>query len=986
MVEQSPLKKLDEWRWIIPKQAGMHTEGMIFASEKMLKHICEDKAHQQVANVAYLPGIVGRSLAMPDIHWGYGFAIGGVAAFDISKGVISPGGVGYDINCLSGDTLILTDLGYTLKIKDFEKIWENKKIVCFDFNKDIPTQTKIQRFIKLKPQNNVYEVKTESGLKIVATEDHPFWTLDGMKPIKQLKIGQEIAGYFFKGVPYEQPTDEIIIDRKDIIKKFFEIGKETKGNALNQILKFLEKNQCLTIKYNSEKLPLILKIMGYLFGDGNIHFLNKTGKGVVSFYGEKKNLSKIKKDIETVGWKCSKIYKRNRETEIKTYYKTYKFKRTEYWCTVRSSSFALLLATLGVPVGNKTKTSYSLPEWLYNATLWQKRLFLSSFFGAEMSTPKTMKSHGYNFYCPVISMNKKEEHLESGIKFLEGISNLLNEFGIKTKEISYNKEHSRLRLLISNKTENLINLYSKIGFEYNSKRKFISDVAIAYLVMKKKIIETRNKVERYATKLCGTSVGAKKIYDNLPEKIKDFINIRFIERSLYEKRKSSPRIALKWLKFDDFLKKYTSGLGKSGMVWDRIVEIKKVEFDDFVYDFTVKNKNHNFVANNFVVSNCGVRLLRTNLKKEDIKPKLQELIYELFRNIPSGVGSTGKISLSREEVKHVLNNGAHWAVKKGYGSEEDLKHTEETGKLEGADASKVSQRALERGHEQLGTLGAGNHFLEIQFVEEIYDPAVASVFGLFKDQVTILIHTGSRGLGYQICDDYIRILQNAIHKYNIPLPDRQLICAPVESPEGKDYFSAMAGAANYAWANRQLITHWVRQSVVNVLGKKQSEIGLEVVYDVAHNIGKFEEHIVEGKKQKLIVHRKGATRAFPAGSAGLPDDYRSVGQPVLIPGTMGTASYVLVGTQKALQETWGSTCHGAGRTMSRTQILKQIRGEQLANELANKGIIVKSESWKTLAEEAPQAYKDVDLVVDVCHQAGISRKVARMRPLGVIKG
>ncbi|MDI6641664.1 MAG: RtcB family protein [Elusimicrobiota bacterium] len=384
--------------------------------------------------------------------------------------------------------------------------------------------------------------------------------------------------------------------------------------------------------------------------------------------------------------------------------------------------------------------------------------------------------------------------------------------------------------------------------------------------------------------------------------------------------------------------------------------------------------------------NCGVRLLRTNLKKEDIQPKLRDVIYELFRTIPSGVGSRGKLSLSRDEVKQVLNQGAIWAVKKGFGSQDDLKHTEENGCLSGADANKVGSRALERGAPQLGTLGAGNHFLEIQVVEEVYEPSIAATFGLAKEQITILIHTGSRGLGYQVCDDSIRALQQAVHKYSIALPDRQLVCAPVDSPEGRDYFAAMAGAANYAWANRQIITHWVRQALTRILSKKQSELGLEVVYDVAHNIGKFEEHIISGQKQKLIVHRKGATRAFPAGSSVLPDDYRSVGQPVLIPGTMGTASYVLVGTQKAMDETWGSTCHGAGRMMSRTKILGNVRGEQVVSELEGKGIMVKSDSWKTIAEEAPQAYKDVDKVVEVCHCAGISKKVAKLKPLGVIKG
>ncbi|MFQ3675578.1 MAG: RtcB family protein, partial [Endomicrobiia bacterium] len=380
--------------------------------------------------------------------------------------------------------------------------------------------------------------------------------------------------------------------------------------------------------------------------------------------------------------------------------------------------------------------------------------------------------------------------------------------------------------------------------------------------------------------------------------------------------------------------------------------------------------------------NCGVRLLRSNITKDEIKPFLENLILKLFHNIPSGVGSTGKINLSIDEVKKVLKKGAKWAIEKGYGSKEDLEFTEENGCMESADPETVSHRALERGKEQLGTLGAGNHFLEIQFVEKIYDPEVAEQFGLFENQVTILIHTGSRGLGYQICDDYIRILQQAVQKYSISLPDRQLVCAPIESPEGKKYFSAMSSAANYAWANRQIITHWVRESVLEVLSRSPKEIELEQIYDVAHNIGKIEEY----DEKKYMVHRKGATRALPKGVENIPKIYKDVGQPVLVPGTMGTASYVLVGTQKAFQDTWSSTCHGAGRVSSRTQMLKTLSANELIKKLQEKNIVVKSDSYKTLVEESPDAYKNVDEVVEICHQTGISKKVARMKPLGVIKG
>jgi len=380
--------------------------------------------------------------------------------------------------------------------------------------------------------------------------------------------------------------------------------------------------------------------------------------------------------------------------------------------------------------------------------------------------------------------------------------------------------------------------------------------------------------------------------------------------------------------------------------------------------------------------NCGVRMLRTTLQRTDLEENAGGLLDALFRQVPSGVGSTGRLHLSDQEVRQVLKKGARWAVAKGYGSAEDLERTESGGCMEEADPAAVSDRAVKRGREQLGTLGAGNHFLEIQYVERIEDAAAAASFGLCADQVVVLIHTGSRGLGYQVCDDAVRTLGSATAKYDISIPDRQLVCAPVDSPEGRVYIAAMAAAANYAWANRQIITHWVRQTLTVLLGRGPAALGLEVVYDVAHNIGKYETY--DGVR--YFIHRKGATRAFGPGSAELPTCYRSVGQPVLVPGSMGTASWVLAGTAESARATWGSACHGAGRVSSRSEMLRAVRGQQLASELRSHGIEVRAESWKTLAEEAPQAYKNVDEVVEICHQTGIARKVARLKPLAVMKG
>lgn len=385
--------------------------------------------------------------------------------------------------------------------------------------------------------------------------------------------------------------------------------------------------------------------------------------------------------------------------------------------------------------------------------------------------------------------------------------------------------------------------------------------------------------------------------------------------------------------------------------------------------------------------NCGVRLLRTELEEQEVRPRIEELANELFRNIPSGVGSHRKdFKLSVGEERKVLTDGARWAIENDFGREEDLHHIEEQGAIKGADPRVVSDRALERGRNQLGTLGSGNHFLEIDLVEEIHDQQAAEVLGLFPGQITVSIHTGSRGFGYQVCDDHLKIMQQASRKYGIELPDRQLCCAPVGSPEGQQYLAAMACAANFAFANRQMITSWVRESFEQVLGKKQSDLRMSLIYDVCHNIAKIEQHVIDGKKRKLCVHRKGATRAFPPGHAETPEMYRSVGQPVLIPGDMGRYSYVLVGTQGGFEETFGSSCHGAGRVLSRHAAKKRARGQDIAAQLKAQGIHIRAASRATMAEEIPEAYKDVMDVVGVVEQAGIGKIVARLKPLAVIKG
>ena len=384
--------------------------------------------------------------------------------------------------------------------------------------------------------------------------------------------------------------------------------------------------------------------------------------------------------------------------------------------------------------------------------------------------------------------------------------------------------------------------------------------------------------------------------------------------------------------------------------------------------------------------NCGVRLLGSRLSYQETKPYLNDLATALNQYCPSGVGVGGHLRLSTKEVEDVCRGGSSWAKKKGFASEQDLRRTEEGGHIQGADPRHLSPRALKRGTEQVGSLGAGNHFIEIDLVQQIFDEGAAQIMGLREGDLVLQIHCGSRGLGHQVCSDYVKSLQRAVQRYGIELPDRALVCAPLDSPEGEAYLSAMGCAANFAFANRQVLTHYAREAFESVLAGRMKDWNLYQVYDVAHNIGKIETHQIGGKSRQVCVHRKGATRAFGPGADDLPSEFKKIGQPVLVPGSMGTSSWVLRGTEEAMQRSLGSCCHGAGRVMSRTKAKKTIRGEDLRKQLENQGIKIRAGSMKSLAEEAPAAYKDVDLVVETVSQAGLAAKVAMLKPLVVIKG
>lgn len=381
--------------------------------------------------------------------------------------------------------------------------------------------------------------------------------------------------------------------------------------------------------------------------------------------------------------------------------------------------------------------------------------------------------------------------------------------------------------------------------------------------------------------------------------------------------------------------------------------------------------------------NCGVRLVRTNLVEQEVRPRLRELVQQIFRDVPCGAGGSGNVKIGARELDRVLVEGARWMVKNGYGEQRDAEFAEAGGAIDGADPKAVSERARERGLPQLGTLGSGNHFLEAQYVEEIHDEAAARAFGIAKDQVVVLIHSGSRGLGHQVCTDYVSLMNKTMAKHHISLPDRQLACGPIRSEEGERYLAVMCAAANFAWANRQGILHFLRGAFCRIFGDGAR---LALIYDVCHNIAKRERYEIDGRKREVLVHRKGATRAFPPGHREIPADYRAAGQPVFVPGSMGTASWVLAGSDGAMRETFGSVCHGAGRLLSRTAVRKGKDAREEQRKLEARGILVRSESRDGILEELPEAYKNVDEVIEVVHNAGLARKVARLRPMGVIKG
>jgi tRNA-splicing ligase RtcB len=975
-----PLKQLDEYRFEIPRtyKPAMRTDGLIFVDESMAAQLRHDQAPEQVANVATMPGIVGKSMAMPDIHWGYGFPIGGVAAFDYGEGVLSPGGAGYDLNCLSGDSEVLTALGYRLPIAKFNRIWKGTRLAGVNPHRRT-ISTDIAAYMHFRA-GVAYRVTTSTGVQITATSDHPFLTPKGMLPLKEVGT-LPVAIYPFRGVDYEEPPAETIAESANI-------SRCLTPNQRSQVLPVLKRKGLLPMSPRHPAFPYLLKLMGIVLGDGHARLVPK-GTGL-TFYGHPEDLEEVRADIGRIGYRSTNLYIRTRHHRLERSGRQYEFDDEESSFRVAATSIAALLHVMGLPVGNKAKQDFVLPPWLFRLPLWQKRLFLAALFGAEMSAPSTLTGHGYNFYCPTFSLCKREGFQESGRAFALQIKELVEAFGVRVHKVTEDvlpvpwigQRTYRFKVLVAGDSKNLIRFYSMIGFEYHAEKRFLSNAAAYYLTVKEMVLRNKVRTTEAARAARARGVSREVVLDEVAG---IYVDRSFLAHRMYG-REGKPRAWPPFPTFPEFLERLRDAAGTSGVVWDRIASVEEVSVDD-VYDFTVANEHHNFIADGFVVSNCGVRLLRTELTEAEVKPKIRELVDTCFQNVPSGVGEGGLAKVSRTDLKELTERGVAWAVDKDYAWPEDLKHIEAGGCLPDADLSKVSERAIARGKDQVGSLGAGNHFLEIQRVDRIYDERAANALGIDRiGQVCVMIHTGSRGFGHQIATDYIATSEQAVRKYGIQLPDRQLACTPIHSPEGEDYWKAMSCAANFAWNNRQVITHGVRKAFERVLGRSAEDLGIGIVYDLCHNIVKIEDHLVGGRHHKVAVHRKGATRAFPPNHPETPARYKDVGQPVLIPGDMGTCSFVLVGLPTAMERSFGSSCHGAGRQMSRAAATRKYRASEVVQALTDRGIYLKAASKAGIVEEAPGAYKNVEDVVRVAEGAGLTKIVARLVPLGVVKG
>ncbi len=953
------LTKVSDYIWEIGKdfKSGMRVPARLYASEGLLNNI-DLMVYDQITNVATLPGIVNYAYCMPDGHSGYGFPIGGVAAMDIANGgVISPGGIGFDINCLHPDTKMLSNYGYFKKIKDLEMTFPGESLSKLDLSTKSKSSSSPALFLRKKADTLTLKITTRFGEEIILSEDHPIYSENGFKEAGKLKAGDSILIHPFVGAEYEDPGEKIIVSEQDIEAL---VGKRKK------LINELKSHGLLPLKANNPKVPILAKLVGFMTGDGWLgHYYSKSRKMNVwsaRAIGKPDDLELIRQDIFALGYLANFIKTQKYDSEVQHYDNTRsQISGSSTQLYLLSQSLTVLLHALGVPEGNKSRKKVDVPLWVKSSPLWIKRLYLAGLFGAELTKPAQRNGEPRSFIEPSFSQNKIAALEKDNLNFMLDIINLLLDFGIHTNNIYrqvgvinvHGERTSKLAIRISSKPENLINLWSKIGFEYCLERSALSLQAVSYLKYKNSEIIRRKSI--LEIKQGSTIVRQIRITSDFPS----FADFK-------EKQKTSP----------------------PQFISDEVDSISIVDYFGDVYDLTMADADHNFIANSIVSHNCGMRLIRTDLTFKDVQPKLHQLVNRLFEKVPSGVGSKGFVKMDANTFRKMTEEGAAWCVDKGYGWADDLEATELGGCDKDADATKVSDKAVDRGKGQIGTLGSGNHYLEIQHVkpDNIIDKKLAKKWGIFEDQIVIMFHCGSRGFGHQVATDYLNTFLSVMEsKYNIKILDRELACAPFESPEGKDYFSAMKCAMNMSFANRQTIAHRIREVFAEVFATDAEKLGMRQIYDVSHNRASLEKHKVGGSMKELIVHRKGATAAYGPGRPELGTRYKEDGQPVIIGGSMETGSYLLVGCESGAQ-TWFTTAHGSGRTMSRAKAKQLYRGDQLQKDMEARGIYVKTASYAGLAEEAGGAYKDIDGVIDTTDKSGISKKVVKLVPIGNVKG
>jgi tRNA-splicing ligase RtcB len=951
------LERVREHVWELPQEGEMRVPARVLASERLLAAIADDRSLQQLRNTTHLPGIQTYALTLPDAHQGYGFPVGGVAGIDAEDGCISPGAIGYDINCLSGEMNVRLQFGRQREIADLVDDFETEQAVIAA--EDGQTASGI-RLLTEREDATVYELETETGDTIEATADHPFLTPDGMVELGNLEPGETVYVSPFRGIDDES------------VEEFTVLTEEDFADENRQIRRVLNERDVLPLRSTDETFQHLLKLVGYHTGDGAF-----TNAGLTSFYGDPEDLEAIGRDIERVGFTASPIYSRDRSHEIDGK----SFETTEHSIRSSSRAFQLVMQKLGTPAGKKVESEFVTPWYFDRLADWQKRLYLSAYFGAEMNAPAAQ--HDKNLYCPKLSQTRTVEAADAGERFMREVAAFLDDLGIETNSIERfetdsNSTHDtvRLRLGVKNDSANLIRFYSTVGYTYSQEKGRLAAKAIQYLKRKEQTIDERARIAADAKALADGGASPQDIKGTFD------INDRFIERSIWGERAGRPRPPADFPGFEAYCEQVS--VAENLTVETTVSEILETD-ETTVYDIGVEHEAHNFIAGGFVVSNCGVRLLKTNLSYDDIRGTEETLVEALFANVPTGLGGGGIVEGA--PIEDILGRGVEWAVEEDYGIESDLIHCEDSGVRRDADPGAVSKKAKDRGRNQVGSLGSGNHFLEVQRVTDIYRDEVAEAFGLEQDQVVVLIHCGSRGLGHQVCTDYLRDIEQTHQGLLDQLPDKELAAAPAGSQLAEEYYSAMCATINFAWVNRQVIMHRTRRVFERVFDRPWQDMGMELLYDVAHNIGKKEVHDVDGQERELYVHRKGATRAFPAGRPELPRAYSTVGQPVIIPGSMGAGSYILRGGENSLNETFGSTAHGAGRLMSRTQAKQEYWGEDVRDDLqAQDHIYIRAESGATIAEEAPGVYKSVDEVVRVSDALGIGDRVARTYPVCNIKG